>query len=637
MSIRGKLIFGIAGALLTSILLMIVLNIFQVRNIIERQLIQSDLPANVTAITYALEKDMLPAITTAQLIVDNVFLHEWLKQGEAGDQLPLVEQFLNNAKNRLGASSAFVISNNTNYYYTDQGYSHSITEATDDWFYSFLRNGTVMRLDLDTDNHTKKLSLFINARLEENGKALGVAGIGIGMDEMTHRIQQFRFGETGIVYLVNSDNQIVVHPNAQMVGESLNETLSKEAIGTLVNSKENVTFTEFSRNGRAYMAASKSLSFGGWRVMIEVPTAEVYGVLNGAVAQSLLMGLLVAIIFITIAAVGANQITRPIKIIAQALTNIGKGGGDLTQRLDQRGKDELAELANGFNAFIGSQHQLVSGLRQTAHQLQTVIQSVLEVIQVNASRTVEQNNRTESVATAVHEMETTVQEIARNASETSSSLEVASQQTTDTRENMVKSITETNHMVEDIQQSAAAIQKLAEEVTGITHVIEVINAISEQTNLLALNAAIEAARAGEHGRGFSVVADEVRTLARRTQDSTQEVQSIIERLQKGSKQAVSLMEAGQQATDKTVVGANLMMESLNLINTQLNEVVDRSFQVATATEEQSSVTEEISKDVQQISELSRLSAQDMNACAEQIKTLNQLAQELDKSMHAFKL
>lgn len=637
MSIRGKLIFGIAAALLTSILLMIVLNIFQVRKIIESQLTQSDLPANVTAITYSLEKDMLPAITAAQLIVDNVFLHQWLNQGESGDQLPLVEQFLDNAKTRLGADSAFVISNNTNYYYTDQGYSHSITPDTDAWFYSFLNEGTIMRLDLDTDNHTKKLSLFINARLEDNGKALGIAGVGIGMDEMTQRIQQFRFGETGIVYLVNSDNQIVVHPNAQMIGKGLNESLSKEAIGTLINNKEKVTFAEFSRNGHSYMAASRPLSFGGWRVMIEVPTAEVYGVLNGTVVQSLIMGLLVAVIFIAIAAVGANQITRPIKIIAQALTNIGKGGGDLTQRLDQSGKDELAELASGFNAFVGSQHQLVSGLRQTAQQLQSVIQSVLEVIQINASRTSEQNSRTESVATAIHEMETTVQEIARNASETSSSLEVASQQTTDTRENMVKSINETNKLADDIQQSAAAIQQLAEEVTGITHVIEVINAVSEQTNLLALNAAIEAARAGEHGRGFSVVADEVRTLASKTQESTHEVQTIIERLQKGSKQAVSLMETSQHATEKTVTGANQMMESLNLINTQLSEVVDRSFQVATATEEQSSVTEEISKDVQQISELSRLSAQDMNACAQQIKTLNQLAQELDKSMQAFKL
>lgn len=616
---------------------MIVLNIFQVRKIIESQLTQSDLPANVTAITYALEKDMLPAITTAQMIVDNVFLHQWINQDEDEEQLHLVEQFLNNAKTRLGADSAFVVSKNTNHYYTDQGYSHIISKKTDDWFYKFLDEGTVMRLDLDTDSHTQKLSLFINARLEDNGKALGVAGIGIGMDEMTQRIQQFRFAETGIVYLVNSNNQIVVHPNAQMVGNSLNETLSKEAINLLIGTQEKVTFAEFNRNGRSYMAASRPLSFGGWRVMIEVPTAEVYGVLNGTVVQSLIMGLLVAFVFIVMAAIGASQITRPIKIIAHALTNIGKGGGDLTQRLDQSGKDELAELASGFNAFVGSQHQLVSGLRVTAQQLQTLIKSVLEAIQTNTNRLNEQNSRTESVATAIHEMETTVQEIARNASDTSSSLEVASQQTTDTRENMVKSIAETNIMVEDIQQSAAAIQQLAVEVTGITHVIEVINTISEQTNLLALNAAIEAARAGEQGRGFSVVADEVRSLASKTRTSTQEVQAIIERLQQGSTHAVKLMEEGQEATQKTVAGANQMMEALNLINQQVNEVVDRSFQVATATEEQSSVTEEISKDVQQISELSRLSAQDMNNATQQIQTLNQLAQELDQAMRAFKL
>lgn len=637
MSIRAKLIFGIAAALLTSILLIIILNVFQVRSIIQSQLTQSDLPANVTSITYALEKDMLPAITTAQVIVDNVFLHQWLIDGEWDSELSLVTEFLNNAKTNINADSAFVVSNNSNRYYTDQGYSHTISRETDAWFYQFVSQGTVMRLDLDRDNHTNKLSLFINARLERNGNPLGVAGIGIGMDDMTKRIQQFRFEETGIVYLVNTNNDIVVHPNADMVGHNLDESLPNEAINELVGKTSEVTFTEFNRDGEAYMVASRALSFGGWRVMIEVPTAEVYSVLNGTVVQALIMGLLVALVFIAIAAVGANQLTRPIKAIAHALTDIGKGGGDLTQRLDQSGKDELAELARGFNAFVGSQHDLVSGLRQTAQQLQNVIQSILEVIQVNVSRTNEQNNRTQSVATAVHEMETTVQEIARNASDTSSSLEVASQQTTDTRESMQRSIRENDKLSSDIQDSAAAIQQLAVEVTGITHVIEVINTVSEQTNLLALNAAIEAARAGEHGRGFSVVADEVRTLASKTQQSTQEVQSIIERLQQGSKQAVSLMEESQQATEKTVDGANQMMESLNLINSQVGEVVDRSFQVATATEEQSSVTEEISKDVQQISELSRLSADDMNACAEQIKTLNQLAEELDRSMQTFKL
>lgn len=636
MLIRTKLILGVGAALLTCILLMIGLNIFQVRSILERQLTQSDLPANVSAIASALENDMLPAITAAQVIANNSLMQEWVNQGEAETELPLVKNFLNNVATQLDADTAFFVSNATSRYYTQDGYSHSISKRTDEWFYSFLSSATAMRLDLDTDNHTGVLSLFINVRVQAQGEAQGIAGIGISMSSMTEQIQQFRFGETGIVYLVNKNNKVVVHPNAELVEHSLNEILSNDSISVLTTGKD-VSFTEFQRAGETYIAASKPLSFGGWRLMIEVPTAEVYGVINGAITQSLLVGLLVAVIFIVITALGANKITQPLKVIARALTNIGKGSGDLTQRLDTNGKDELAELAGGFNAFVGSQHQLVSGLRETAQQLQTVIQSVLAAIQMNTNRSNEQNSRTESVATAIHEMETTVQEIARNASETSSSLEVASQQTTDTRENMVKSISETNIMVDDIQQSAAAIQQLAIEVNGITQVIEVISAISEQTNLLALNAAIEAARAGEHGRGFSVVADEVRTLASRTQTSTQEVQAIIERLQQGSQKAVKLMEEGQEATQKTVTGANQMMEALNLINQQVNDVVDRSFQVATATEEQSSVTEEISKDVQQISELSSLSAQDMNKAAQEIETLNQLAQELDQAMRVFKL
>ncbi|HLA32278.1 MAG TPA: methyl-accepting chemotaxis protein, partial [Pseudomonas sp.] len=244
---------------------------------------------------------------------------------------------------------------------------------------------------------------------------------------------------------------------------------------------------------------------------------------------------------------------------------------------------------------------------------------------------------TDMVATAVHEMGLTVQEIARNASNAAQASHSARDEAKQAREVVGESIGHIENMSAQIGDAATAVGELADQVASIDQVLAVIRGISEQTNLLALNAAIEAARAGEQGRGFAVVADEVRTLAQRTQASTDEIQQMIARLKKGAETAVSSMHAGQAATGTGVEASQRTGQSLSAITEQVEQISDMNTQVAAATEEQSSVTEEINRNVQGIADLAHATADETRSCREDCQTLRGLADDLAKQMGNFKL
>ncbi|WP_371923581.1 methyl-accepting chemotaxis protein [Pseudomonas sp. OIL-1] len=244
---------------------------------------------------------------------------------------------------------------------------------------------------------------------------------------------------------------------------------------------------------------------------------------------------------------------------------------------------------------------------------------------------------TDMVATSVHEMGLTVQDIALNASNAAQSSQTARNQAIEAKAVVGRSVSQIETMSADIGDAANTVTRLAAQVASIDKVLSVIRGVSEQTNLLALNAAIEAARAGEMGRGFAVVADEVRTLASRTQASTEEIHLIIRELQDGAVEAVRSMHAVQEATVKGVAASQQTGESLSLIADGIDSISDMNVQVATATEEQSAVTDDVTKHVQGIADLARATLTEVQACRDDCQTLGKLAQDLGDQMGRFKL
>ncbi|MCB1905273.1 MAG: methyl-accepting chemotaxis protein, partial [Gammaproteobacteria bacterium] len=248
-----------------------------------------------------------------------------------------------------------------------------------------------------------------------------------------------------------------------------------------------------------------------------------------------------------------------------------------------------------------------------------------------------QHSSTDMVATAINEMAATVQEIAQSASNAADGARTADADARKGSERVDSSAISIRDLAQDVERAAEVIHKLENEAEKVGSVLDVIRGIAEQTNLLALNAAIEAARAGEQGRGFAVVADEVRTLASRTQQSTTEIQGMIEKLQSGARNAVSVMDAGREKAQVSVERAESAGSSLIEITKAVASISSMNTQIASAAEEQSAVTQEINRNITEISAISDRNSQISSEAAQASSVLSEYAQELDRIVQNFKI
>jgi len=637
-SIQWQLILSMGAALLTSILIVVGIYSAVVNRLAERYLVEEALPASILAIRNDLERVLAEPLTAARGIAENSLVADWLSSGEDAAQQGAFARYLAGVQAQQKALVTFIVALDSGNYFTGKGLNRTLTRGPADnaWFYGFVDGGKDRSLDIDIDQSTREPTLFINQRISAGGKTLGVAGLGFSLTAMSEMIRDFRFGEAGRVYLVSADGKVKVHPQSEFNdSRDLSDLVGADGARTLLGKKQQAA--HFERNGEAFLAIAQPLQALDWVLVSEVPEAEIYAEAREALLMTSLIGIGVALLFLGLVVVMARGLVRPIRQVTAALVEIGGGGGDLTRRLDESRADELGDLARGFNRFLEGQRSLIGEVLATSERLRKAVGQVAQVVENTAGRSSQQQEMTDMVATAVHEMGLTVQEIARNASSAANASQSARDEAMQARKVVGDSIAHIERMSGEIGHAAVSVSELAQQVASIDQVLAVIRGISEQTNLLALNAAIEAARAGEMGRGFAVVADEVRTLASRTQASTDEIQQMIQRLKSGAETAVSSMHAGQAATGTGVEASQRTGQSLGAITDQVEKISDMNHQVATATEEQSSVTEEINRNVQGIADLAHATAGEVQHCREDCQTLRHLADDLAKQMGSFKL
>ena len=351
-----------------------------------------------------------------------------------------------------------------------------------------------------------------------------------------------------------------------------------------------------------------------------------------------IIGTLIAVIMgSAIAFFVVRGVVGPITATNNILKNIAEGQGDLTQRVEVRSGDEIGELGTYFNLFVSKLQGIIKEIVESATQLSVAAEQMTQVTTATSEGLFKQNNETVQVATAITEMAATVDEVAHNSQGASDAAGRADEEAKSGNQVVAKTIMTINELAAEVEISAEILEKLKEDSGNISAVLDVIKNIADQTNLLALNAAIEAARAGEQGRGFAVVADEVRTLAQRTQDSTSEIESLISVLQAGADSAVAAMQKNRNKASETVQQAAQAGEFLNAITTGVSTILDMSSQIAVSSEEQAAVAQEINRNIINIQSISEETSTGAMQTAESSKEVSILGQRLRQLVEQFRV
>ncbi len=332
-----------------------------------------------------------------------------------------------------------------------------------------------------------------------------------------------------------------------------------------------------------------------------------------------------------------RSITRPLLATDELVREISEGEGDLTRRLPEHGRDELTRLCRHFNAFMERLQDMVKTISVSTDQVASASEELSAVTEQTKRGSEQQSGEIEQLATAMNEMSATVQEVAKNTVHASAEAHQASDNVHEGNAIVDSAVKAIEELAEEVVGASKTIQDLAVESESIGQVLDVIKSITEQTNLLALNAAIEAARAGEQGRGFAVVAGEVRTLAQRTQASTEEIEAMINRLQEGVRRTVEAMQGGRNKAEASVEEARKAGQALSAINSSIATITDMNTQIASAAEEQSAVAEEVNRNISNISQVAVDNAGGAEQSASASVQLSRLAVELSGMVSRFRV
>lgn len=604
-SIRKALIAVISASLITLSVVSIALNNSIFATVFETNIEQDILPNQLAKVEARIRTQLGTPLELARSMTQNKYLIDWAMAGEPASEQQQVVNFLQHMQQQNDAVTVFWVSNVSNNYFNQSGILKKITRQNDPWFYQFLQQEKPFQIVFDFEENTGKLTTFINYKVQHQGKDLAIAGIGYEVDEVSANILANKVGENGYVFVSDYQGNVMIHPELNNLPSTKLQQFDgfDSAASKLLTDDANYVFDTVRYNNDDYYVASVGMPELNWKVIAMLPKAEPLSKIYAALSKTALLNLVIVIGFIFLMVLMANRITKPIVQIGDRLLDMAGKGGDLTQRLDDSKSNELGLLAKGFNAILSKVQDIMIEIKQAEEVMTTSFEQLRTMALTVNSLVASQQIESDSVATATNEMSHSIQEVSELAGNTASKTETSEQQISVSNQRVDESSEVMLKLQESNRTTQDKITKLAQQTQTISSVIETISSISEQTNLLALNAAIEAARAGEQGRGFAVVADEVRTLAGRTQNSTQEINEVIQRLQAQANETVTAMKENTKLATEGLSKTNDAKLVLGEVVSEIKEITSMNVQVAGATQEQSSVINELNQNVTKIADM----------------------------------
>ncbi|WP_255312086.1 MULTISPECIES: methyl-accepting chemotaxis protein [unclassified Aliivibrio] len=463
----------------------------------------------------------------------------------------------------------------------------------------------------------------------------GVIAADVSIQSIIDDIQAIN--QNGIsAFLVDGDGNFVAHPNSSFAMKPASSLGSGFSLRDIQQLAQKNTQTEIEVNGSTAFVTAAKIPQTDWFLLVTIDKQHAFSSVRDVLFDSALMTLLQITIIAALAMYLVQKALAPLNVLSVAMEDLSNGNGDLTQRIKVESKDEIGTLATHVNGFVEKLQIIVKDIAASSSQLDSQSKISISVARQTSDGLAIQLNEISQIATAVHEMSATAQEVANNAQITADSSVNSTEHCEQGKKVIMRNQESITNLASQVENASGIIQELNKNAQDINTILSTIRDIAEQTNLLALNAAIEAARAGEQGRGFAVVADEVRVLSQRTHSSTDEIRHMIETLQRNTANAVQSMDESKTFAQSSVDDANNATQALEEISISIIQISDMATQISNAAAEQRTVTDEVSMNIQSANDVSDQMSHQADNSQKLSEELRSISKQLNNQVNLFK-